>query len=389
MTLINRIISRSSLTSMTATRNNSKFAAHFLLIPELLYSPPNDAIIQAYLLKGYTVHVYSPGKLEHHTNYGSRVHTFIANYTWAWLFKNILSLRWLKYEWISGTSEDPLAIVAIISFLYRRKSFGLVDEIKAGSYRGDRSEQWKSICKWGIRRAKFKIVNDQYRIDLLINYASLTSKDTIIVYPGCYKNKPHPDKSQESIKNEWGFSKNAFVLGSSGGFNLTAGAEWLLASIRDIEDIYAVIQPLGASPLSLFLLESLPYSDRIYIQKERLGWHDAWKYSVGFDIGLSIYTNPAPQFQQMGISSNRLCMFIAMGVPVIASKQKSFEFLERYNCGIMVETYQEFKLAIHEIRHHQSIMKDNCKKCFSDYIRIKERFNLLLTSLDRSKRVIK
>jgi len=73
---------------------------------------------------------------------------------------------------------------------------------------------------------------------------------------------------------------------------------------------------------------------------------------VGLDIGLAIYTNPAPQFQHMGISSNRLCMFLAMGVPVIATRQPSFRFIKDYNCGILVENYDQFLAAIRHIGAH-------------------------------------
>ncbi len=369
--------------------DHAKRAAHFLLVPELLYSPPNEAIVQAYLENGYIVDIYAPGNLEKNTDYGSRIRTLLVSYTWAWLLKNFLNPKWLAYDCISGTSEDPLAVVGLLSLFYGKKSFGLVDEIKSGSYRGDRSELWKMVCKIGLKRANFKIVNDTHRISLLREYATLDKSHSIIVYPGCYRERPLPDGDNISMKKEWGFPDNAFVIGSSGGFNLTAGADWLLNALKDISNIHAVIQPLGISALSIFLLESLDYSDRIYVQKERLGWHEAWKKAIGFDVGLSIYTNQAPQFQKMGISSNRLCMFIAMGVPVIASKQKSFEFLEHFNCGILVNSYDEFKLAIQIIRNERLSMRENCKKCFHDYIRTEERFRILLDSIRLFERRVK
>jgi hypothetical protein len=389
MTSMIKIARRIFLLLKRSEEKHNKRAAHFLLIPELLYSPPNDAIIRAYLDSGYQVDVYAPGKIEKRTAYGSRVDTFRVNYTWIWLLRNLLDSKWLGYDWISGTSEDPLAIVAVISSVYGKRSFGLLDEIKSGSYRGDRSEHWKMICRYGIRRAKFRIVNDKHRINLLREYATLNQSDPIIVYPGSYRKIPNPDKDSSSLKKIWNFPNNAFVIGSSGGFNLTAGADWLLSSLKDIQDIYSVIQPLGVSALSIFLLDNLEYKDRIFVQKQRLGWHDAWKQAIGFDVGLSIYTNPAPQFQQMGISSNRLCMFIAMGVPVIASRQKSFEFLEQFSCGIMVDTYDEFKSAIQIIRNEHHSMKENCKRCFHDYIKVDERFRILVDWINDYDRRIK
>jgi len=363
----------------------SNKAAHFLLIPELLYSPPNDAIINAYLESGYDVDVFSPGKLDYPTQYGLRVKTYTVSYTWSWILKNLISFRWFSYDWMSGTSEDPLAVVGLISFLYHKKNFTLVDEIKSGSYRGDRSDNWKAVCKWSIQKSSFKIVNDVHRVNLLKDYAKLRRTDQIIVYPGCYVKRPKQEVDKSSIKESWGFPRDALVIGSSGGFNLTAGADWLLAAVRELSNVFAVIQPLGVSPLSMVLMERLEINNRLFIQKKRLGWYDAWKNAIGFDIGLSIYTNPAPQFQNMGISSNRLCMFIAMGIPVIASNQISFNFLEEFDCGILVSSYEEFTLAIREIQQKQLVMKENCEKCFHDYIQSRTRYEKIVKLIQTIK----
>lgn len=355
-----------------------KRVAHFLLIPELLYSPPNNAIITAYIEEGFGVDIYAPGLDVISTSYGINIRTFKVDYSWLWIVRNIISKRWARYSWISGTSEDPLAIVGLISWLYRIRSFCLVDEIKTGSYRGDRSEKWKNICRWAIKKANFQIVNDVHRIDLLSDYANIKRKDSIIVYPGCFAVVPDKDNDKRrEVREGWSIGEEDFVIGSSGGFNLTAGADWLIRSLRDDHSLHAVIQPLGVSPLSIFLLKSLDISARIYVETKRLGWDEAWTSAQGLDAGLCIYTNQAPQFQKMGISSNRLCMFIAMGVPVVASRQESFEFLEEYACGILVDSYEEFKSALKQIQTRHEYMKENCHKCLVDYIKPTYYYHIL------------
>lgn len=268
-------------------KTTHKLAGHFILIPELLYSPPNDAIISAYMENGYTVDVYSPGRLPKVTSYGNRVNTFNVSYSWFWIIKNIVRAKWLRYDCFSGTSEDPLAIVGLLGFFYRRKSFCLVDEIKSGSYRGDRSEKWKDLCRWSIRRASFSIVNDVSRINLLEEYATMRDREEIQVYPGCFKDPPKKNcEERKKIRAQWGFTDRDFVIGSSGGFNMTSGADLLIRAIGEINDLRAVIQPLGVSPLSMFLLQSMPFRERVYIETDRLEWRDAWLSSQGLDVGL-------------------------------------------------------------------------------------------------------
>jgi len=126
-----------------------------------------------------------------------------------------------------------------------------------------------------------------------------------------------------------------------------------------------------------FLLHRVNGAERIYIEKKRLGWRDAWASMGGVDIGVVMYRNTAPQFQNMGISSNKLCMFLAMGVPVIALQQKSFEFLEQYECGILVETEQQFFDALRTIKENLAVMKKNALRCAADYINAPQRYVLL------------
>ncbi len=361
-------------TGILRSRKQGK-AAHFLLVPELLYSPPNKAIISALLSSGYQVHIFSPGKLDEKTDYGSEVVTHQAEYSMRWLIRNLIRPFWSSIGCYSGTSEDPLAVVGILSLLYRRPSFLLVDEIKAGSYRGNSSDRWKGLCRWAMRTARFTIVNDTSRIQLLRDYAGLPASSKILVYPGCFHEPPQPRSSDRSeLRKKWGMAEDALVIAASGGFNLTAGADWLIQALQEDPSLHAVIQPLGVSDLGLFLLKHLGLSSRLYLEQDRLSWQEAWESAVGFDIGLAIYTNPAPQFQHMGISSNRLCMFIAMGVPVICSSQDSFRFIEEYHCGIMVKDYEEFIAAIHAISTDLEMMRENCRRCLKEYIMPSNRY---------------
>jgi hypothetical protein len=270
----------------------------------------------------------------------------------------------------------------VLAALHGRPSFLLVDEIKAGSYRGDRSERWKSLCRWAMRQARFTIVNDDSRVELLRRYAGLSPNARVVVYPGCFRTPPRPEPElRRELRKGWGLEETALVIASSGGFNLTAGADWLIRALQERPDLHAVIQPLGVTPLCLFLMRHLGLGSRLYLEERRLGWQEAWRSAVGFDIGLAIYTNQAPQFQRMGISSNRLCMFIAMGVPVICSRQESFRFVEDYDCGRMVDSYEEFLEAVDVIGTNLPAMRRNCFRCFEQYIMPPDRYASLAQAI--------
>jgi hypothetical protein len=355
----------------------AKRAAHFLLLPELAHSPPNEAIVSALLDLGYAVDLFAPNTgAAPASSYGPRVRELPVQYGRRWLTKNAASPAWRRYDVFSGTSEDPLAVVGLLAWLHRKPSFLLVDEIKSGAYYGDSPETWKKICRWGMRRADFNIVNDSARVELLREYAGIGSGARVLVYPGCYR-KPPAAADTKATRQRWGMSSSAFIVGASGGFNLTTGGGWLIEALQRNESMHAVIQPLGVDPLARFLLDRVEGHQRLYVENRRLDWSEAWACAAAVDVGLAVYTNTAPQFQNMGISSNRLCMYLAMGVPVIASRQPSFRFLEEYDCGVLVGSAGEMLEALDHMRSRLAQMKANALRCAREYIDAAGRYQQL------------
>ena len=74
-------------------------------------------------------------------------------------------------------------------------------------------------------------------------------------------------------------------------------------------------------------------------------------------------------------------MFLAMGVPVIGNRQPSYEFLERFGCGLMVSDAHEFRQAVDHIRRNLATMRQACKTCFEEYIMPPGRYQGLSQAL--------
>ena len=352
-----------------------KSVAHFLLVAELADSPQNEALISAYLELGYNVDVFAPGNDCDISAYGPGVTRRPVEYGRKWLLRNAALPFWRRYSLFSGTSEDPLAVIGILSSIHRRPAIALVDEIKSGAYRGNARESWKRLCRHGMRAAELNIVNETSRIELLKAYAGFRENKKIIVYPSAYR-RPPPPVDRRSQRQIWGVPEDALVVGASGNFNLELGADWVIDSLK-VPGRFGVIQAVEIDSFVFFLLRRLEMSSPMFVQEERLDWRTAWAQSSAIDVGAVIYKNPAPQFQNMGTSSNRLCMFLAMGVPVIASRQDSFRFLEEFGCGILVDDAEGFSLAVDKIGDRLAEMRSNALCCYKDYVTAPERYAAL------------
>ena len=341
-----------------------KNAAHFLLIPELAGSPPNDAIVSALGELGYNVDLYAPGG------------DLPVEYSNKWILNNLFSSRWKKYDLFSGTAEDPMAVTGALAWRNRKPSFTLADEIKSGSYYGNRPESWKKLCRWGMRRSRLTIVNDESRIQLQRKYAGLSPTHKIIVYPGCFKELPSSG-DRIALRNSWRIPQDALTIAFSGGLSIYSGFPWMMKVLEFKPEIYLVLQAANSDPL----LEEARGKGRVYIEPRRLGWRESWSSMSGVDIGVAIYHHTGPQFQNMGTSSNRICMFLSMGVPVVASRQPSFEFLEKYDCGVLVGNEEEFIRAIGHIQTRLTQMKENAKRCAKEYIDAPAKYEKLVEAL--------
>src|SRR5262245_6876391 len=117
-----------------------------------------------------------------------------------------------------------------------------------------------------MRRAELNIVNDTSRIELLQKYARLPDNKNIIVYPSAYRCPP-PPVDRKIQREAWGVPEDALVVGASGNFNLTLGADWLIDALK-VPGRYSVIQPGATDPFVLFLLKRLEMSPRIYIEEK-------------------------------------------------------------------------------------------------------------------------
>ena len=353
--------------------NSKKKAAHFLLLACLQKSPPNDAIHNAYNEMEVDVDFYAPDK-DGIQDINAEDGPIFAVYGLKWLLKNLLNKKWREYDYFSCTSEDPVVIAGFLSFFYRKPFIFLSDEIKSGAYRGNRPEYWKKVCRWAMRRASLTIVNDKSRIDLQRSYAALSASQKIVVYPGCFLNPPE-DKSKPH-------TGKPLALAFSGNLNdLSGGLPWAINSLYENTDLTLLLQPVGINPLVRYLLLNNIHHERIQTTNVRLSWQESWKSMVDVDIGVAIYHNDGPQFQHMGISSNRLCMFLAMGVPVIVSRQPSFQFVEEYECGFMVDSQEEFNRAVKDISNNLAQMKLNALRCTKEYINTASHYGALLKAM--------
>ncbi len=352
-------------------------AAHFISSEKVWGNPSNEAHTAALLSVGYDVDVYCPGpahEIEARSNIrGLRFLT--VEYGYRWLLRNIISRHWLQYRLFSGTTEDPMAVAGLLARVYRAACITIADEIKNGSYAGDRTQRWKSLCRFGMRASRLTMVNDAARVSIQREYAGLSSNSRICVFPNALRGEFEP-LSRALVRQRLGIPEDAFVVCYSGVFNIGNGGMWFVRAVASCPTTWFWAQAVvDQDALAGQMLGYINGSERLRLEFGPLGWRYPSASMPAADVGIVLYLQDAPQFQNMGVASNRLCMFLSMGVPVIASRQQSFKFIEDYGCGILVDTVEEFIAAITAIRPRAQAMRDNALRCAREYIAVDAKFD--------------
>ncbi|MES2632426.1 MAG: hypothetical protein V4669_05610 [Pseudomonadota bacterium] len=342
-------------------------AAHFISWPYLLDGPPNRALISALLELGYDVDVYTSDPELDVAHLGPRVRARHIEYRYQWMAKNMLHPSWMRYDLFCGTTEDPMAVAGLLARIYRRRCVTMADEIKNGSTGGMRGNRWKSLCRYGMRASDLTIVNTPERISIQREYAGLDAAHPFVVMPNSFVTPPAPG-DRAALRSERGIPADALVVCYSGVFSVGNGAAWFAQALAQRTDAWFWGQVVPHDPTIAGLLPWLEGHERLVIEPGPLGWTFPSVSMAAADIGVVVYLQDAPQFLNMGTASQRLCMFLSMGVPVIASRQASFQFIEDYDCGVLVDSADEFVAAIGTIAQRLPEMKANALRCAAGFI---------------------
>jgi hypothetical protein len=69
-------------------------------------------------------------------------------------------------------------------------------------------------------------------------------------------------------------------------------------------------------------------------------------------IGLALYPEQKTNDRLMSVASGKLCLYLKNGLPVITTRQRCFDWVERSGCGLPVSHPDEVLDAAREIRRH-------------------------------------
>jgi glycosyltransferase involved in cell wall biosynthesis len=226
---------------------------------------------------------------------------------------------------------------------------GVVSYESETSLKGDRFSQWliSDIEKYSFKRADRYIVVTSKLKEILINDYDIPAGKITVVENGANTELFRP-MDVTIAKRECNLNIENTYLCFVGSLAIWHGVEYFISAmpliLKEYPDVRALI--VGESLLKSELenqANQLNISDKVVfagrISYEKVPWY----------INASnICVVPSWQYgktQKIGLSSLKLCEFLACGKPVVASRISGFEFIEDNDCGYLVNPESPQDLA--------------------------------------------
>jgi len=361
----------------TSSHDSKRRAAYFLARTDYFGRPLDDGVIRALLKADFMVDVFMPGDIGQQSIYPSDVNLLRIDYRAAWLRRHMNPGEWRKYRVFLGTCDLPMAFAGILAAISMRPVVTVCDEIYM-ERQGPAVRYWKFLSKMGMRRSQFTIIPDLCRSTLQREYARLNDKHMFVPYP-CSFPAPIEGLNTEAVRQSLGIGEQEFVLSLTGGFHQFSGAPEAIRLLdRDNSSLCLMIQTGGVPEMVTHeLLKKLARNYRVCYLPERVGWREAAKIASAGNVGLVFYKSALLDDQTVGLSSQKLCTFLLLGKPVVASWQTSFEFIEEFECGVLIKKESDLLGAINRIRQNYMHYANNALRCVEEYIQPMRKLNAL------------
>lgn len=287
------------------------------------------------------------------------------------------SLFWMQFRLYSGHHDYVFGlgqIGAYIASLIAKSShcpWVYMNDEFASCWDGESIHRgWSSHEIKAAKSAAIIVVPDKKRIPELKNELGLLNKKYVAL-----PNIPYPQYPVKAIdwQSQLGLPENAIPFLHAGSVADWAQVPELLSSVPCWpENTVLIIHSRYGQGLKdyRYSLSHLDLPGRVYWSMSSLDEASLNSLVHFCAASFALYRNTGPNIDLAGFSSGKLMRSIAYERPVIASRLSSFNFIEDFKLGVLVNHPVEIPIAIKEIIANTTVFSRNC----SDFCRDKVSF---------------
>lgn len=276
------------------------------------------------------------------------------------------------YNYVFGLGQIGAYIASLIARSSRCPWVYMNDEF-ASCWGGESIHRgWTSHEIKAARSAAIIVAPDEQRIPELKSELGILNKEYIAL-----PNIPYPQHPVKAIdwRNQLDLPENAIPFLHAGSVADWAQVPELLSSVPYWpENTVLIIHSRSSQGLKDYRhsLSHLDLPGRVYWSMSSLDEASLNSLVHFCAASFALYRNTGPNIDLAGFSSGKLMRSIAYEKPVIASRLSSFNFIEDFNLGVLVDHPVEIPTAIREIIANSTTFTRNCSAFCRDKVSFKK-----------------
>ncbi len=133
-------------------------------------------------------------------------------------------------------------------------------------------------------------------------------------------------------------------------------------------------------------LNTLKKSQNVIISTDMVDEKNKLDVISSAHVGISLYDNTFSNDRLTAFSSEKVALYMQVGLPIISFRNESYEELfSNFKCGEMIESIDEFPAAFNKILQNYESYREECFRAFDQYYCFNKNIKSVLDYLDHLK----
>jgi len=219
-----------------------------------------------------------------------------------------------------------------------------------------------------IEKADFVITHDKYHKQFLLSNFNLDEKKVLLLANASFT--PEYRIVSDFICKRFGCRDNSIIVLHSGGFGKWFKCHELISEAQhwpeEIRLVFHTGRNMASDPYFVEAM-SADKTKRCIVSDSLLSNEELDEMVSSASVGIALYSVDALGYRAelMGLAAGKIGNYLKCGIPVIATRLPSLQYLEDYGCGILVDNEAEIIPAIQKIVNDRGYYRENAFKCYA------------------------
>jgi len=230
------------------------------------------------------------------------------------------------------------------------------------------------------QKAKATIIQDKRRAEALFKYNKISNSYSIL-FPISVKGSTIREK-RNYFQDKFGIPYDAKIALYFGLISKRRYSTSLKEIAGRIGKNYLVFHGYGEKDY----INTLKKSQNVIISTDLVDEKNKLDVISSAHVGISLYDNTFSNDRLTAFSSEKVALYMQVGLPIISFRNESYEELfSNFKCGEMIESLDEFPTAFNKILQNYELYREECFKAFNQYYCFDENFKSVLEYLGHLK----